>query len=186
MRRPVGDGMFSPVRTLPFLVLVAAGCTAGRTTVAPAPPTVVRATLAHTIRTLVEPRLEADGWRGEIVEVSQTGQSASNREEEWDETTLRVTFAARGSDGDPRLLTQPEMAALLRGVRSDVRRLVSGFGGENQDTSDGEVFRERWLACPYKIGDTAGWVRATVGPASHKAEETVTRVELVIREMPAK
>jgi hypothetical protein len=169
------------------LPLLLAGCMTGRLTQTQAPHTPIRVTVAETVREMLAARLEAtDAWRGEIVGVSQSGQSATNPGEEWDETTLTVTFAATGNDGEPRLLTQPEMADLLRGLRSHLRRVVTQFGGENQDTSEGEAFRERWLAVPYKLGAVAGGMRATVGPASHKADETVSQLVLTVRETPTK
>lgn len=169
------------------LALMLTGCMTGRLAQTQAPQTPIRVTIAETVREMVAARFEAaDTWRGEIVEVSQTGQSASDPGEGWDETTLTVTFAARGNDGALRLLTQPEMADLLRGLRSHLRRVVTQFGGENQDTSEGEAFRERWLAVPYKLGTVAGGVRATAGPASHKAEETVSRLVLTVRETPTR
>lgn len=167
------------------LPLLLAGCMTGRLVHTQAAQTPIRVTITESVREVVAARLEAaDAWRGEVVSVSQTGQSATNPGEEWDDTTLTVTFAARGNDGEPRLLTQPEMADLLRGMRSHLRRVVTQFGGENQDTSEGEAFRERWLAVPYKLGTVAGGMRATVGPASHKAEETVSQLVLTVRETP--
>ena len=169
-----------------LLLLVAAGCTLSRAAVAPPPPTVVRTTLTESVRTLVAARLAGDGWRGEVLDLSRAGQSADNPDEAWDETSFRVRFAATGPDGGERLLAQPEMAALLRGLRADVRKLVTNAGGENQDTTEGELFRERWLLVPYKLGPTAGWVRVTVGPASGRHEETHSRLELGVRELPAR
>ncbi len=173
-------------RLLGLTLLATIGCTTGRSTLAPTQPTAVRSGLIELLRPLVETRLVGDGWRGEVLEITRTGQSAANPDEVWDEVVLGVTFVANTDDGDERLLSQTEMTGVLRALRGDVRRVVSAVGGENQDSAEGEMYRERWLICPYGVGDTVGWVKVTAGPASHKAEETTSRLEFVIRESPVR
>jgi hypothetical protein len=169
-----------------LLCVLLAGCSVTRNTNPQPPPSAVRTTLDDTIRAVAVRRLAGDGWRATVTDIARSGQSADNPDEVWQESVWVVTFVAHGPDGTPRLLRQPEMAAVLRGMQSSVWGLVWGAGGDVQDPAEGEGFRERWVFCPYKLTGAAGWARITLGPLTGKDEETVSRLELVIRELPAK
>ncbi len=162
-----------------------AGCASGRSPM-PAPPvTAARTSLIDSAGPIVLKALRGAGWEAEIVDTSKSGQSAVNPDEMWDENPARVTFTARRPGGGPSVLTPDESAAVLRGVRAEVRRFVEASGGEVLDPTDGEAYREKWVVVPYRIDKTAGTARATIGPASGRPEETANRLELVVREQDA-
>lgn len=161
-----------------------AGCTVGRP-LQPPPPTAVRSILADGVRIEAEKNLAAEGWQFDLLDSSKRGQTAVNDTEEWDENQAWVVFTARkGDDPAPVLLSPTDATPILRGVRADVRKLVSAAGGEVQDTAEGESYRERWVMVSYKVDKVSGWVRACVRAASDLPEETNNRLEITVREQP--
>lgn len=171
-------------RPLAISLIALAGCTFGRP-LSPPPPTAVRMILADGVRIEAEKNLTAEGWQFDLLDSSKRGQTAVNESEEWDENQAWVTFAARkGDDPAPVVLSPTDATPILRGVRSDVRKLVSAAGGEVLETAEGESYRERWVTISYKVDKIGGWVRASVRPATDRAEETTNRLEITVREQP--
>jgi hypothetical protein len=158
------------------------GCAGGRSPM-PAPPvTALRLTLIDSAQAILEKALHCEGWDAQVTATSKIGQTAVNSDEAWDENTAWVTFTAQRSAGGPTLLTPEESAAVLKAVRSDLRRLIQAFGGEVLDTSEGEAYREKWVAVTYRLDKTIGTIRVKIGPASGRPEETDNRLEVVVRE----
>lgn len=147
-------------------------------------PTPVRGTLIDATALLLEKQLRSEGWEFQVGDVAKRGQAAVNAEELWDETTASVTFTAKRPDGELKLLRPEESAVLIRGLRSDIRKVIQSWGGEALDTSEGEGYRERWAVIPYKLDRVLGTVRLRFGPATDLAEETTNRLDVVIREQP--
>lgn len=166
-----------------WVALMMVGCTVGRPMTAPS-PTPVRASLIDAAAPLLEKQLRNDGWEFQTGEIAKRGQTAVNAEELWDENTTFVTFTAKRPDAEPKLLRPEESTVLLRGMRSDIRKVIQSWGGEALDTTEGEGYRERWLIIPYKLDRVLGTVRLRIGPATDRAEETMNRLDLVIREQP--
>jgi hypothetical protein len=106
-----------------------------------------------------------------------------NANELWDESTAYVTFNAKRG-GPAALVTPSEAAVVLKGIRSDIRRVVTAYGGEVLDSAEGEGYRERWMVIPYKLDRVFGTIRLRFGPATGLAEETTNRLDVVIREQP--
>ena len=165
------------------VAFLAAACTVGRPMTAPA-PTPVRTSLIDAATPLLEKQLRNEGWESQVVDTAKRGQTAVNVEEMWDENTATVTFTAKRPDGEPKLLRPEESAVLIRGMRSDIRKVILSWGGEALDTIEGEGYRERWIVIPYKFDRILGTVRLRFGPATDRAEETTNRLEVVIREQP--
>ena len=162
------------------------GCSTSNTSLQNAPSSVVRPSLIASATTLLEKNLKGEGWTAVITETSKRGQTAVNSDEEWDENSAWVTFIARRDNADPRLLTPSEAAQVLKAFRLDIRRLVFNANGDPLDSSEGEAYRERWLIVPYQIDSVSGTVKVTIKAASDKPEETVNRLEVVIREQRTK
>lgn len=165
------------------IAVALSACTISRPMSAPS-PTPVRASLNDAAAPLLEKQLRADGWVFQVVDTAKRGQTAVNAEELWDENTVSVTFTAKRSDGEVKLLRPEESVVLIRGLRTDIRKVIQTWGGEAFDTSEGEGFRERWAVIPYKIDRVIGTVRLRFGPATDLAEETTNRLDVVIREQP--
>jgi hypothetical protein len=174
-------------RTRLLLVCWAAvGCSVSRSPMPCPPVSQVRSTLIDSARSILESNLRGAGWEAELTDSSRRGQTAVNPDEEWDENSAWVAFTARRPGGGPTLLTPDEAAAVVKGVRSDVRRLVQNAGGEVVETTEGEAYREKWVQVAYRIDKIAGTARVKIGPASDRAEETANRMEVVVREQPVK
>jgi hypothetical protein len=168
------------------VLFLAVGCAVSRSPM-PAPPvSPVRGTLIDSARSILEKNLRGEGWEAEVTDTSKRGQTAVNQDEEWDETSAWVTFTARRPDGGPTLLTPDEATAVIKGVRADVRRLVQNSAGEVLDATEGEAYREKWVVVSYRIDKIAGTARVKIGPATDRPEETANRMEVVVREQPAK
>jgi hypothetical protein len=169
---------------LPILTLLT-GCTIGRS-LQPPPPSVVRTGLAAEVRRLAEKNLTGEGWLIELSETAAQGQSAVNDGEEWDESSFVLLFTARKSEGGQLILSPTDATPVLRGLRSDVRRLVTTAGGEVLETAETETYRERSAMIGYKLDKVTGWVKATIRPASDRPDETMNRLEVTVHEQPAK
>lgn len=167
---------------LPLLTLVA-GCTFGRP-MQPLPPTVVRASLADGVRPLTEKSLTGEGWQVHVIDTTREGQTAVNDGEEWDETRVSMTFTAHRPDGPPTLLGPADATPVLRGLRTDIRKLVTTAGGEVLDSAELEAYRERSMVIGYKIDKVSGWVRAAIRPATDRPDETINRLDITVREQP--
>jgi hypothetical protein len=166
--------------------VVVLGCAVSRSPMPAPPATPVRGTLIDSARSILEKNLRGEGWEAEVTDTSKQGQCAINQEEEWDENSAWVTFTARRPGGGATLLTPVEAAAVLKGVRADVRRLVLGYGGEVLDATEGEAYRERTLTVPYRIDKVAGTARVRIGAATDRPEETANRLDVVVREQAVK
>src|SRR5262245_50718911 len=110
------------------VAILASACTLSRPMTAPS-PTPIRGTLIDVAVLLLELQLRTEGWEFQIVDVAKRGQTAGNAEELWDENSASVTFTAKRPDGVPKLLRPEESVVLIRGLRSDIRKVIQSWGG---------------------------------------------------------
>ena len=169
-----------------LVAALAAGCALNRpaTTVPAESP--VRANLRSAAADILKRNATGDGWEASGLTSDTAGQTAADPDDSWDENTARLTFTPVDPDGRARELTTADLADLLGRVRADVKRAVLAADGEVLDTTDGEQYRERGFELNYKLDKVAGRVRGRAAPASGAADEPAVRLELTVRERPAK
>ncbi len=165
----------------PFLLL-GAGCVIGPKAAPEGIPSAVRTGVAVAAWPCVEMKLRGLGFDAELVTSSRTDNAKADGVDAYYEEASTLAFNAR-RDGVPVVLTVAEAAAVLAGVKSDVRKLVTTAGGEVTDTAEGEAYQERTLVVAYRVDRVVGTLQFRLTPADGGAEPS-NRLVVTARESP--
>jgi hypothetical protein len=144
----------------------------------------VRLPIQDKIIGLIEKQLNRDSWRGAIVSRTDDGRVSTNPTDLWSESSIVLDVEAKREDSSSMVISTEDSVTVLNALRRRLRDLVEDNKGEQLDWTIHEAYRERRLVFRYKSGHVLGWIQIRLFPKSDRPEETLTRFEIIIHELP--